>query len=598
MRLSTANDRDDARSIAVIHAALDAGVTLLDTADAYCRDESEVGHNERLIADALKQWGGDRSSIEVATKGGLRRPKGAWVNEGRGKYLREACEASRRALDVDAIDLYQLHAVDPRTPIETSVRALAALHRDGKVRRIGLCNVTVGQIETAREIAEISAVQVSLSVLDDDALRDGVAEYCREHGIELIAYRPLGGERLAKVMSDPLLREIASSHEVSPALIALAWLADLAPRVTPIPGATHVATARSIGDALRVRLTDDDRTRLDARFHGRLLRVPRSMRRPPNGASGDVVVVMGMPGAGKSTIARELETAGYERLNRDERGGSLSDLLPELEKGLAAGRTRWVLDNTYPSRRARNEVIESAWAHGVPARCIWLNTELSDAQINAITRMLSVHGRLPTPEEIRKHAKEDTRYFGPDAQFRYERTAEPPSESEGFERVEERHFVRHAMPNATARAIFLELDDVLCTSLSGTGPALSADDIVVAPRRRETLGRFAAEGWLLFAQAWRPHIARSEMSLAQAEELFARARDLLGLDITIRYCPHDAGPPICWCRKPLPGLALEFALARGVALDRSLAIGRSPADRTLSQRLGLTYHEAETFFAD
>src|SRR5512138_3717717 len=150
MRLSTAADRDDARSIEVIHAALDAGATLLDTSNAYCYDDTETGHNERLIAEALRTWAGDRSKVEVATKGGLHRPGGKWVADAKAKALRAACEASRRALGVDVIDLYQLHAVDPKTPLETSVRALAALQRDGLVRQIGLCNVTVGQIEVAR----------------------------------------------------------------------------------------------------------------------------------------------------------------------------------------------------------------------------------------------------------------------------------------------------------------------------------------------------------------------------------------------------------------------------------------------------------------
>src|SRR4051812_47300024 len=191
MRLSTAMDRDDARSIAVICAALDAGATLLDTADAYCRDDGEVGHNERLIATALRTWTGDRTTLEIATKGGLRRPGGQWVADAKAKSLRAACEASRRALDVDVIDLYQLHAVDPKTPFETSVRALAALQTEGKIRRVGLCNATVGQIEAARAIVDIASVQVSLSPLDDENLRNGVAEYCRDHGIRLIAYRPL-----------------------------------------------------------------------------------------------------------------------------------------------------------------------------------------------------------------------------------------------------------------------------------------------------------------------------------------------------------------------------------------------------------------------
>src|SRR6186997_4252 len=149
MRLSTDPDRDDDRSVEVLHAALDAGVTLLDTADAYCLDEHDVGHNERLIARALSTWVGDRSRIAVATKGGMTRPEGRWEPDGRAKHLRAACERSRQALSIDRIALYQLHAPDPGTPLSTSVRALAALQRDGPVERIGLCNVGLKQLEEA-----------------------------------------------------------------------------------------------------------------------------------------------------------------------------------------------------------------------------------------------------------------------------------------------------------------------------------------------------------------------------------------------------------------------------------------------------------------
>ena len=233
-------ERDEPLAIAVIHAALDAGATLLDTADAYCHDESDVGHNERLVARALEQWTGDRSTITIATKGGIRRPKGAWINDGRAKHLRDACDASRRALGTDVIDLYQLHAVDPRTPLETSVRALAGLRNEGKIRRVGLCNVTVGQIESARAITEISSVQVEWSVLDDENLRNGVAEYCHDHDIRLIAYRPLGGDRVKRLARDPVLKRIAAKHEATGEEIALAWLMSFDADVVPIPGATRV----------------------------------------------------------------------------------------------------------------------------------------------------------------------------------------------------------------------------------------------------------------------------------------------------------------------------------------------------------------------
>ena len=576
MRLSTAADRDDARSIAVIHAALDAGATLLDTSNAYCHDDTETGHNERLIAEALRTWAGDRSTIEVATKGGLLRPGGKWVADAKAKALRAACDASRRALIVDVIDLYQLHAVDPKTPFETSVRALATLQNDGLIRRIGLCNVTVGQIESARQIAEIAAVQVSMSPLDDENLRNGVAEYCRDHGIRLIAYRPLGGERVSRLAKDPVLTEVAARQGVTPAEVALAWLMDLSSVVTPIPGATHVENARSIARVLSVRLTDDDRRELDDRFSGRLLRVPRSERRPRDSADGEVVLVMGMPGAGKSTIALELEAAGYGRLNRDARGGSLAELIEELDAGLRTGPRRWVLDNTYPSRRSRNEVIECAWRHGVPVRCVWASTGIGDAQINSIVRMIEIHGSLPSPEEIRERGRSDTRYLGPDALFRYERSVEPPVADEGFVAVEERHFVRHALPNATNRAIVLDYDDL-------------------TPERHDVLARYAADGWLLFAHAWRPQVARGAMKREDVEAEFARTRAELGVDITFARCPHDAGPPICWCRKPLPGSILEFAVNRKVALDRSVIVSNSVADRTMAQRLGVPFRDASDF---
>jgi len=570
MRLSTAPERDGLDGVAVVHAALGAGVTLLDTADVYCHDDNDIGHNERLIARALDNWPGDRSQITVATKGGMRRPNGTWIADGRAKHLRDACDASRRALGVATIDLYQLHAVDPRTPLETSVRAFAKLQQDGKIRDVGLCNVTVSQIRAAQTIVSVKAVQVSVSPFDDENLRNGVAEYCRDNGIQLIAYRPLGGERRRQLARDVTLTTIADKHRVPHELIVLAWLADFS-GVTPIPGATRVETAASLGRVIDIRLDDDDRRALDARYAGRLLRVPRAERRPHRDAAGEVVIVMGMPGAGKSTVAGGLAAQGYERLNRDSLGGSLADVASRLDDLLAADRRQVVLDNTYPTRQSRNEVIETAWQRGVPVRCIWLKTTVADAQINTIHRMLDVHGRLPTPDEIRERGKADTRYLLPDAQFRYERTLEPPTSDEGFFAIDERTFVRE--PDArSARALIFDADDERLTS------------------RLELLGKYRDEGWLLFFHAWRPGGDRSDAS-------FAPLRNLFGDAMHVAFCVHEAGPPVCWCRKPIPGSVIEFARLRHVALDQSVVVGASAADRTIAERVGARFVISDSFFA-
>lgn len=569
MRLSTRRERDDIAGVDVIRAALDAGITMLDTADSYCLDEPDRGHNERLISTALAGWTGDRSAITIATKGGMRRTNGAWVPDGRAKYLRESCAASRAALGQDTIDLYQLHVVDPKTPLATSVRALAKLKDDGWVRDVGLCNVTASQIREAQAIVPIESVQVSLGPLDDENLRNGVAEYCRDQGIRLIAYRPLGGDRRKALARDVMLRAVAERYAATPEEIVLAWLLTFGDGVVPLPGATTIGSIASMVRALQVHFSDVDRAALDEKFNGVLLRVPRGQRRPARNTGGDVVVVMGMPGAGKSTLARDFESHGYTRLNRDQTGGRLVDLIPRLDEALEAGDGRVVLDNTYPTRASRNAVIEAAWRRGAHARCIWLTTSVAQAQVNSIRRMLAVHGTLPTPEEIKARSKNDTRYLLPDALFRYERTIEPPATEEGFESVEQRAFTPDD-ERAGKRALILDLDDLADSDLAS---------------RRETINRQRRDGWLVFVHAWRPQVARGETTVAAVQKEFAHLHAAIG-EFEYAFCGHDAGPPVCWCRKPIPGQVIEFAERAGVALTRSVVIGTSSADRTMAERIG------------
>ncbi len=602
MRLSTDRDRDERRAIDVLHAAFDAGVNFLDTADAYALDDRGGGHNERLIARALATWSGDRARIIVATKGGLRRPQGNWIADGRARHLVSACEASRQALGLDRIPLYQLHAPDPRTPLSTSVRALASLKRDRLVDAIGLCNVNVGQIEEARSITEIDAVQVELSPWNDVNLLNGVVRYCVTHRIRLVAYRPLGGTpRRRKTLTDPVLADLAARHQVTTFEIALAWLRDLSEVILPIPGPTRVETARSIVRAREIRLTGEDRERLDERFPaGRLLRpeatAPRLAGARQRG-SGEIVLIMGLPAAGKSTAARAFVEQGYHRLNRDEGGGSLRGLLPALDRLIASGTSRLVLDNTYVSRESRGAVIQAAARQGVPVRCVFLSTSLEDAQVNAVSRMVSKFGRLLEPGEIRETIKRDVSAFGPGVQFRYQRELEPPDPSEGFARIETMPFARRRDPSFTNRAVVLWCDGVLRRSRSGRRSPSSEDDVEVLPHRGEVLRRFANEGWLLFGLSWQPEIAEETMTHLQVEATFARMRERLGVSIDVRYCPHGAGPPVCWCRKPLPGLGVLLIERHRLDPSQCIYIGGGPQDPGFARRLGFQYREAKEFFS-
>ena len=561
MRLWSTEDRVPSESESTVAAALAAGITVFDTARTYDGPGHETGGNERELSRLLRAHG-DPHVIRLITKGGMRREGTAWIPDGRARTLLSDCEASLAALDGLPISVYLLHAPDPSRSWRTSLRALVRLLDEGMVTRVGLSNVSRAQLEEAVGSVPVSAVEIALNPFDDSRLRDGTLALCADLGITVIAHSPLGGPRRAPSVSrNATLRGVADSRGATPAEMALAWLLDLAPNVVAIPGARRAATARSAAASARLRLKEEERTTLRTAFGG-----PRRMHVSPATAhgAGDVVLLMGIPGAGKSRLAAGYVERGYERLNRDLRGGSMRELCAALDDALTSGPRTVVLDNTWLTRAIRSRAIEIAARHGVAIRCVWLEISLADAQRNVVERVVELRDTLPSPEEVRQFNGRDG-MISPTAQMRALRELEPPAEGEGFTAIERVQFVRETAPQGGIAGVFIAASAAVQAGLAGALDAVALN----APR-------------LVFD--WQP-----DGDSALLDGAAAMVSGLSAATVDAALCAHPAGPPVCWCRPHLLGLVLRFARDRGIDPSSALLIGTSSTHRSMAGTLGCRY---------
>lgn len=269
MPMSIGGRPDESQSIATIHAALDAGITFIDTADAYHRDANEVGHNEALIAKALRQAGVSQDVVLVATKGGHLRPgDGSWTQNGDPAYLIEAAKASAQRLGVDTIGLYQFHRPDPKVAYADSIGAIKELLDDGIIEMAGVSNANPEQIRLAQEIlgGRLVSVQNQFSPVHLKTWPE--LETCDEMDLAFLPWSPLGGITRARsgelgAEYEPFL-DIAAAHGVSPFQVTLAWELALSPRVIPIPGASRPASITDSAKAADLLLTSEQVARLSA----------------------------------------------------------------------------------------------------------------------------------------------------------------------------------------------------------------------------------------------------------------------------------------------------------------------------------------------
>ncbi len=265
MPLSLSSRPIESQAIEVIHRALDLGVTLIDTADSYCQDESDKHHNERLIGKALQQYSGDTSQVTVATKGGLMRPNGSWTRNGNPDHLRETIRISFEALGGSKpIDVWQYHAPDPNYTIEEALTPAKEAVDEGLIRFVGVSNFSVEQIKRARDVVEVVSVQNQYNPWHRQPESDGVLEYCETEGLTFLPWSPLGGSRRVGNLQDiPVIAKLAKEKGVSVYQIVLAWLRAKSPCIVPIPGASKTSSIEDSVHTLELKLTEEEVQRID-----------------------------------------------------------------------------------------------------------------------------------------------------------------------------------------------------------------------------------------------------------------------------------------------------------------------------------------------
>ncbi|MDM9379214.1 aldo/keto reductase [Chlorogloeopsis sp. ULAP01] len=259
MPMSLSRRPSETDSINVIHRALDLGITFIDTADSYCKDESDKHHNERLIHKALQTYNGDATDVIVATKGGLMRPQGSWTRNGNPKHLRETIRVSFEALGGNKpIDVWQYHAPDSDYTIEESLAPAKEAVAAGMIKFVGVSNFSVEQIQQARAIVDIVSVQNQYNPWHRQPEFDGVLEYCEKEGLTFLPWSPFGGSRRHENLQDiPAIAKLAKEKSVSVYCIVLAWLRSKSPCILPIPGASKISSIEDSVHAFEVKLSHD-----------------------------------------------------------------------------------------------------------------------------------------------------------------------------------------------------------------------------------------------------------------------------------------------------------------------------------------------------
>ncbi|MEZ4319333.1 MAG: aldo/keto reductase [Myxococcota bacterium] len=524
MRLGTLHLHQSDDPDGLLRAAEALGVAGVDCADVY--GDGPPHEAERCL----------ETSLPVQTKGGLLRKGSQWRPCGTAKHLTARARGSLAALG--RIPLYFLHVVDPDVGLDRSWRALQKLRDDGVIGGLGLSNPRYDDVVRALELGGLDAVQVALSPFKLDALEAGLVRLCHEHGVAVQAHSPLGGWR-RKNRTVRAFRDLCAEHGVSHERLTLRWLESLG--VEPVVGCTRVET---LTDAMGPVPPEVVQAARDAIPESALADGPVATSE----GDGHVVLVLGLQAAGKTTHARGLVDAGYARLNRDELGGTLTGLVHRLDDLLASGERRVVLDNTWADRHIRHRAVRVATRHGCRVTAIHVDTPFEQCVVQAIRRILADGGGLPEPEQLK--SGDPPHFFGPSVLFGLRSRFEPPTRDEGFA-LQTVAAPPLEWPQGSETAIIASLDALEQRTFDGP----------------------------VYGAVWIPDTARQ----ARLDAVLRR-HDLAGL----RVCRHPPGPAVCWCRKPLPGMAIDLMLAHGLNPRQTVLIGGS-AEKAVARHVGACF---------
>ena len=390
--------------------------------------------------------------------------------------------------------------------------------------------------------------------------------------------------------------------------MAVAAVLDAAPHSVALVGATRVSSIRSSVGAAALQLDASDRTAISFRYSFESqsalpFSIPASagMAQLPEGdgpqTDPEVVILMGIMGAGKSELVQDYVDAGYVRLNRDLIGGKLDDLVPLMEQQFSNGITRVVLDNTYPTRLSRAPVIEAACRWNIPIRCRFLDTPIQEAYINICHRMVAKYGIPLGPDEMKMFRKVDPTLPPPLALARWTAGFEPPAVDEGFGAVERIPFRRRVNSSHQNPGLLLDVDGTLRETISGEHYPRHPDDVRILPGRADVLSDWIAAGYELFFVSNQSGVASMRVGHDMVQASFFRTQQMLGVPVKeIAYCPHPHHPIGCFCRKPMPGLGVYLMERHQLSRESMVMVGDRDTDAEFAAGLGITYYDADDFF--